>query len=81
MHVKGFSGQIDKVYVAEDVTLAFGHLKQKGSLVSFDMTNTSNSIGTEVSGTLGFGMLFLLDIKIDYRDGLVNFSYDPNRIH
>lgn len=23
----------------------------------------------------------LLDIKIDYRDGLVNLSYDPNRLH
>ncbi len=81
MHVKGFSGQIKDVYVADDVTLAFGHFKQRRNLISFDMTNLSNSIGTEVSGTLGFGMLFLLDIKIDYRDGLVDFSFDPNRIH
>jgi len=29
---------------------------------------------------LGFAMLRLLDIKIDYRDGLVEFTYDPNRI-
>jgi hypothetical protein len=28
---------------------------------------------------LGFVMLRLLDIKIDYRDGLVDFSYDPTR--
>jgi hypothetical protein len=26
---------------------------------------------------LGFRMLFQLDIKIDYRDGLVNFTYAP----
>jgi len=81
LRVKGFSGQIKDVYVAEDVTLAFGHFKQRRSLVSFDMVNTSNSIGTEVSGTLGFGMLYLLDIKIDYRDGLVDFNFNPNRIH
>jgi hypothetical protein len=81
MHVKGFSGEIKNVYVADDVTLGFGHFKQRRSLVSFDMTNTSNSIGTEVSGTLGFGMLYLLDIKIDYRDGLVDFSFNPNRFH
>ena len=81
MHVKGFSGQIKDVYVADDVMLMFGRFRQRRSLVSFDMTNTSNSIGTEVSGTLGFGMLFMLDIKIDYRDGLVDFSYDPNRFH
>ena len=66
---------------ADNVTLTFGHLTQRRNLVSFDMTNTSNAIGTEVSGTLGFGMLYLLDIKIDYRGGLVNFTYDPNRIH
>jgi hypothetical protein len=24
-------------------------------------------------------MLRLLDIKIDYRDGLIDFSYDPKR--
>jgi tetratricopeptide (TPR) repeat protein len=81
LHVKGFSGEIKDVYVADDVTLAFGHFKQRRNLVSFDMTNASNSIGTEVSGTLGFGMLFLLDIKIDYRDGLVDFNFDPNRMH
>jgi hypothetical protein len=38
-------------------------------------------VGTEISGTLGFGMLFMLDIRIDYRDGLVDFSFDPNRFH
>jgi tetratricopeptide (TPR) repeat protein len=81
MHVKGFSGQIKDIYVADDVSLTFGHLRQRRNLISFDMTNTSNAIGTEVSGTLGFGMLYLLDIKIDYRDGLVNFSFDPNRNH
>jgi hypothetical protein len=26
-------------------------------------------------------LLYLLDIKIDYRDGLVKLSYDPNRLH
>jgi hypothetical protein len=32
-------------------------------------------------GFLGFGMLRMLDIKIDYRDGLIDFNYDPNRLH
>jgi predicted aspartyl protease len=81
MRVRGISGQVKDVYMAEDVTLAFAHYKQKKTIVAFDLTNISNSAGTEVSGTLGFGMLYLLDIKIDYRDGLVDFSFDPNRIH
>lgn len=82
MRVKGLSGAVNEVYRADNVTLTFAHFRQqRQGLVSFDLTNISNSIGTEVSGTLGFAMLRLLDIKIDYRDGLVGFSYDPNRIH
>jgi tetratricopeptide (TPR) repeat protein len=81
MHVKGISGEVKNVFMAEDVTLAFAHYKQKKTIVAFDLTNISDSAGTEVSGTLGFGMLLLLDIKIDYRDGLVDFSYDEHRFH
>jgi hypothetical protein len=82
MHVKGLSGAVKEVYRADNVTLTFGHFQQrKQGLIAFDLTNISNSLGTEVSGTLGFAMLRLLDIKIDYRDGLVGFTYDPNRLH
>jgi len=35
----------------------------------------SASVGTEISGILGFDLLSILDIKIDYRDGLVDFIY------
>jgi tetratricopeptide (TPR) repeat protein/predicted aspartyl protease len=82
MRVKGLSGAVNEVFRVDNVTLTFGHFQQrKQGLVAFDLTNISNSLGTEVSGTLGFAMLRLLDIKIDYRDGLVDFAYDPNRIH
>jgi tetratricopeptide (TPR) repeat protein len=82
MRVKGLSGTVSEVFRVDNVTLTFGHFQQKKQgLVAFDLTNISNSLGTEVSGTLGFAMLRLLDIKIDYRDGLVDFSYDPNRFH
>jgi hypothetical protein len=61
--------------------LSFGHLRQRNlDIVAFDTKSISDSIGVEVSGTLGFAMLRLLDIKIDYRDGLIDFSYDRNRI-
>jgi hypothetical protein len=43
--------------------------------LSTDLTHTSDATGTEISGSLGFQMLGLLDIKIDYRDGLVDFNY------
>jgi hypothetical protein len=37
----------------------------------------SNNTGTEVSGILGFAMLRMLNIKLDYRDGLVDFEFKP----
>ena len=81
MHVKGLNGEVKNVFMAEDVNLIFAHFKQKKTIVAFDLTHISDSAGTEISGTLGFGMLFMLDIKIDYRDGLVDFTFDPNRFH
>src|SRR5208283_302566 len=32
-----------------------------------------------VSGILGFELLRMLQVKIDYRDGLVDFAYDASR--
>lgn len=58
----------------------FGRLRQDNEdLVSFDLTPLSNDAGVEISGILGFAMLRLLDVKIDYRDGLVDFTYDAQR--
>ena len=37
-------------------------------------------VGTQVSGVLGFNMLRILQIKIDYRDGLVDFLFDPKHL-
>lgn len=76
--VKGLSGSVKKVYSADKAILQFGHLRQENQdLLSFDLTSVSDNEGTEVSGTLGFVMLHLLDLKIDYRDGLVDFDYKP----
>ena len=70
------------VYRADKAVLIFGNLRQENQdMISFNMTSISDAVGTEISGALGFGTLNLLDIKIDYRDGLVNLSYDPNRPH
>ena len=74
--VKGLSGSVKKVYSADKAILRFGHLSQENQdLLAFDLTSISDSLGTEVSGTLGFVLLHLLDIKIDYRDSLVEFNY------
>lgn len=78
--VKGLSGSVKNVYRADKAILQFGHLRQENQdLVAFDLTHISDHVGTEISGTLGFVILRLLDLKIDYRDGLVDFRYDPKR--
>jgi predicted aspartyl protease len=82
MSVKGISGSVKNVYSANKAVLQFGHLRQENQdMVAFDTTSLSDSSGTEISGFLGFVMLRFLDIKIDYRDALVDFSYDAKRFH
>jgi predicted aspartyl protease len=82
MIVKGISGSVKHVYSANKAVLQFGHLRQENQdMLSFDTTSISESNGTEVSGFLGFVTLRFLDIKIDYRDALVDFSYDLNRLN
>lgn len=78
--VKGLSGSVKNVYRADQATLTFGHLRQQNQdITAFDTSALSNSMGTEVSGILGFSTLGLLDVKIDYRDGLVDFTFDQQK--
>ena len=77
MIVKGISGSVKNVYSANKAVLQFGRLRQENQdMLSFDTSSISESSGTEVSGFLGFVLLRFLDIKIDYRDALVDFSFD-----
>jgi tetratricopeptide (TPR) repeat protein len=79
VHVKGLNGEVKDVYRADMAKLKFAHFEQdRQNLVTFSLDRVSDSLGTEVSGILGFGMLYMLDIKIDYRDGLVDFTYTPS---
>jgi hypothetical protein len=78
MPVRGISGQVNKVYTGEQATLAFSHFRQTNQrIVTIDLSALCRHTGTEVSGILGFNLLRLLEIKIDYRDGLVDFVH-PN---
>ena len=80
--VKGLNGNVKEVYRASNAKLQFSHFYQKRQdLITFDLTKISNGAGTEVSGVLGFALLVQLDMKIDYRDGLVDFTYAGERFH
>ncbi len=76
--VKGMNGSVRKVYVADKVTLDFGHLRQTvPDMVALDESRTSRLAGTEISGSLGMVMLRMLKVRLDYRDALADFQYVP----
>ena len=81
-HVRGLNGRVKKIFRADKVTLSFGRYKHEDQdVVVFDHSSLSRDAGMEISGTLGFALLRLLKIKIDYRDGLVDFDYNSTRVH
>jgi hypothetical protein len=51
-------------------------LDNQGHILDFDPSAIDESAGFEVAGTIGFDMLHVLTIHLDYRDGLVKF--DPS---
>jgi len=80
LHIRGLNGEVNKVYSSAKTTLRFGHLQQTNlDIITLDLSSLSRRMGTEVSGFLGFAMLRVLEVKLDYRDGLVDFTYDPKR--
>jgi hypothetical protein len=81
LRVHGVNGAVNKVYSSEKATLRFAHFQQSNlDIITLDLSNISRHTGTEVSGFLGFAMLRQLEIELDYRDGLVDFKYDPKRV-
>ena len=78
--IKGISGKVDRVYYADKINFKFANLSQDiEDVVSFNTSDLSQGIGMEVSGLIGFTALAQTTMSIDYRDGLVNFSFDAHR--
>ncbi len=72
--VAGSSGAINKVSVLGDAVLEFsGAPEPKRDLAAFDPGSLSRQLGTEVSGFIGFDVLSRMKLRIDYRDGVVEF--------
>jgi predicted aspartyl protease/Tfp pilus assembly protein PilF len=79
--IKGLSGEVNKTYSADKAVLQFGNIRQPTQdMVAIDLSSLSKNIGVEVSGFIGFSTFRQLEMKIDYRDGLVEFLYDPSRL-
>lgn len=74
MQVRGLSGSVNQVFTADKANLVFSHFRQPNQdMVTIDLSGICKHTGTEVSGILGFNVLRQLEVKIDYRDGLVDF--------
>lgn len=78
--VKGVSGNVAELYSGDKIVFRFAHLQQEhDSVLAFDTSTFSKDSGTEISGFIGFDLLGLLVVKIDYRDGLMDFQYSADR--
>lgn len=80
LKVRGLSGNVAKVYVADQITFKFANISQINHNVStFDTPGVSKNMGMEISGLIGISALGHMSISIDYRDGLIKLIYDSNR--
>ena len=79
--IYGISGQLKDTYLTGDIKLDFAGLRYPAhDLVAFDTAKLFGRDEIEISGLLGAGILRQLTMRIDYRDDLVNFTYDPTRL-
>ena len=77
MQIRGISGDVKKVYEADNVHVVFGGVGLRARrMTSIDTSHLSGSSGVEISGLIGFPMLRELVISIDYRDNLIKVVYD-----
>jgi predicted aspartyl protease len=78
--MKGLNGEVQKVQVADKVTIGFAGVHQVvGGMTSIDTSSISRNVGVDISGFIGFPTLRELVISIDYRDSLVHVVYNPNK--
>jgi Flp pilus assembly protein TadD/predicted aspartyl protease len=78
--VHGISGEVDKVYTTDQLNFRFGNIEQPArEVVAFESPQMSKNAGLDIAGLIGATTLGQLTLKIDYRDGLVQFNYNPNR--
>lgn len=76
--VQGRSGKVKDVYEAGSVVLQFSRYKQPSENIrAIDLHAQSKTLGAEVSGFLGFPALRHMKLKINYRDGRVDFESKP----
>jgi len=80
--LRGIGGVVEKTYRTSFVHLQFASFRQRlDSMYCLDLTNWSNRNGIELSGFFGFGLLSMMDMKIDYRDAMISLKFDAKKFH
>jgi predicted aspartyl protease len=75
MPLRGISGRIDEVDAADDLKFKFGGFSVRClDTLSVNLKRQGDDVGMEVSGFLGFPLLKLFSITLDYRNGLMKFE-------
>lgn len=82
IEIKGMSGKVNKVFTADKAVLQFSRYRQENQeMITWDFSRISKSSGIEISGFLGFVTLRMFELKIDYRDNLVDFDFNNKIIY
>jgi hypothetical protein len=76
VRLQGLSGKVSKGLTADQLVLQFAGFRQKNlDMITLNLDRVSSHSGTEISGILGFSLLAMFNVTIDYRDGLVRFDF------
>ncbi len=80
MHVTGVSGSVSQVFEADKAELQFARFRQRNlGLTSFNLNNSPEHQPVRMDGILGFPVLVMFRLSLDYRNGLINFDYVLDR--
>ncbi len=76
MRVYGLSGDVNDVFRADKAIITFAGYKQKNiGLTSFNLNSSTEHHDVRIDGILGFSVLDMFRLTLDYRNGLVKFEY------
>ena len=76
VHVHGVSGSVKDVFEADKAELQFARFRQSNlGLTAVNLNNDPRHQEVRTDGVLGFPVLTLFRLTLDYRNGLVNFDY------
>jgi tetratricopeptide (TPR) repeat protein len=79
MHLRGLNGSVKTSLRTAPIKLQFAGAEYKSDGISVVDISPFSRRGIEVSGTIGFEVLRDLDMKIDYRDGLISLGNGKER--